>query len=732
MSKLDRIREAKAAARNAAIRRWVEHAPEREKKKREIAVGGEGAADTPQREARFKVRQGVLESARKLRSQGLLPRGIERKMGPTLDWTPFAPSEAARTAGRPVARIVTIVDPRFQAEGYGTGFLVTPTLLMTNHHVFPTRGDAVGQGANFGYERAEGGTQAGLVFELDPERFYVADERLDFAVVALKSKAVGGQSTEPLGVITLIEATPKILVGQQVNIIQHPEGGAKTYAITANRLLNILDEGFLQYETDTEEGSSGSPAFSGTWELVGLHHASIPEIRDGRAVRIDGGPWDDSMPDDLVRWIANEGTRVSAIVKSLAAMQPADARERQILQELLATTTDPVDDLARTMGESLPVAAGPGRTGGMLGGGAGMAHNQFVFSGPVTIHVYGPPASAGTVAGASVGTEPSPAALVAPEKTLRFDPAYDEREGYDPAFLDPNGGIVVPVPTVDPQRDPEILKGANGASLVLKYHHFELVTNEARRLQMWSAVNVDYDPEKKPKGGRASFGKDRWVPDPRIPARAQIFDADFYKPAGKVDRGHMVRREDNAWGVDEEEMEFANSDTFHWPNCTPQHEAFNRSDPGGRYGSMQGLWGGFENHIQEHLEGGDHEACLLAGPVLDNANDPSADFGLGPVQYPTRFWKVVAVTAPKSDGSNGRELQAFGFLLSQASVVKKFGIERFDPGRFERHQVPLTEIEQTAGVVFDPLLHGADMMAGAQVARIDSLDEVRGLRRRAA
>ncbi|MGX5831996.1 DNA/RNA non-specific endonuclease [Mesorhizobium sp. 43Arga] len=154
----------------------------------------------------------------------------------------------------------------------------------------------------------------------------------------------------------------------------------------------------------------------------------------------------------------------------------------------------------------------------------------------------------------------------------------------------------------------------NGQVVVLKYHHFSLAVNASRRMQMWSAVNVDYDASKRTSSGRAFFGQDRWILDPRIPAQYQLTDADIYAPAKQIDRGHIVRREDNAWGDTPTEIEFANSDTFTLPNCTPQHAAFNRSQPGKQWPGVQGLWGGFENHIQRDLQSGDTRACIIAGP----------------------------------------------------------------------------------------------------------------------
>jgi endonuclease G len=384
-------------------------------------------------------------------------------------------------------------------------------------------------------------------------------------------------------------------------------------------------------------------------------------------------------------------------VKYLGGLKLDDPQKQILLDELMASTTDPVDDLAREVTKPVIPAADPLMRGNM-------ANNSFNFTGPVTIHVYAPGGSGGPADMTIITPQPR-----APEKVIRFDPDYAHREGYKPNFL--GGGLVVPVPTVSTARDGELLKGANGKPRVLKYHHYELVMNEKRFMQMWSAVNVDYDPSLKATGDRKSFGSDKWIPDPRIPGEIQIQDAEFYKPAGNIDRGHIVRREDNAWGETDEEIEFANSDTFHWTNCTPQHEAFNQSTPGKNdptYIGMKGLWGDFENHVQKNLGDGESQACILAGPVL-SSRDPSKDFGFGKIKYPLRFWKVIAVAVTR----NGhRELGVFGFLLSQRDVVKKFGIETFQPGKFKKYQVSLKKITELTGVVFDPVLHNADVMAG--------------------
>lgn len=240
-----------------AANRWDQRTEKRAATKVTVAALGSGAADSAARQERYRQRETKLLEASALQKRGELPLFIERKIGPTLDMLSAAPSEAARKAGRPVARIVTSVDPHVQPEGEATGFLVAPSLLLTNWHVFPDKGEARGTGANFLYERDEKGLEVGITFEIDPDAFYLSNQTLDYCFVAINPRAIDRSASDNLGTIALIEATPKILIGQKVNIIEHPEGREKQYAYKNNRLLDILDQGFLHYETDTLEGSWG-------------------------------------------------------------------------------------------------------------------------------------------------------------------------------------------------------------------------------------------------------------------------------------------------------------------------------------------------------------------------------------------------------------------------------------------------------------------------------------------
>jgi len=200
------------------------------------------------------------------------------------------------------------------------------------------------------------------------------------------------------------------------------------------------------------------------------------------------------------------------------------------------------------------------------------------------------------------------------------------------------------------------------------------------------------------------FGTDRDAVK-RIAGDVQIEDQQLYDPAKKFDRGHIVRRDDTAWGDTAQEEIFANSDSFHWTNCTPQHEQFNRDAFG-----FHGLWGGLENHIAEQAANTGRLFCIFAGPILDNAHDIRHDFGAGEVKIPKKFWKVVIVAEdPRTPGA---QLEAFGFVLDQSKAIQQFGIERFSAGEFETFQKTLQEITDLSGVTFDALLHAVDNGAG--------------------
>ena len=84
-----------------------------------------------------------------------------------------------------------------------------------------------------------------------------------------------------------------------------------------------------------------------------------------------------------------------------------------------------------------------------------------------------------------------------------------------------------------------------------------------------AAANVDGD--NRPKIGKRQG--DRWYRDPRIQKSEQLGQEAFEHG---IDRGHLTRREDTAWGEDVDSALRANNDTFHFTKCSLQASPFNR------------------------------------------------------------------------------------------------------------------------------------------------------------
>jgi endonuclease I/V8-like Glu-specific endopeptidase len=222
---------------------------------------------------------------------------------------------AAATVGR-----ISLDAAGGSPHGFGTGSLVSPRLLLTNHHVLDSAPAAAASLVELGFEEvALGRRTPGEAFTLQPDALFVTDAELDFTLVAVAPVSAGGRALADYGHNRLIAQTGKVLVGEALNIVQHPDGRPKVVALRENELVTILDD-FLHYRADTNPGSSGAPVYNDQWQLVALHHSGVPrKDAEGRWLARDGSVWTEAMGEDAVDWIANEGVRISRIVARLKA-----------------------------------------------------------------------------------------------------------------------------------------------------------------------------------------------------------------------------------------------------------------------------------------------------------------------------------------------------------------------------------------------------------------------------
>jgi endonuclease G len=611
-----------------------------------------------------------------------IARGLERIIGRN-ELLGVQYLDGGLAAARSVGRVVVRLSPTRMAP-MGTGFLIGPGLLMTNNHVLPTPQSARGGIVEFNYQCGlDGDLLARVPFALDPDAFYLTSKssELDFTLVAVCDSTDGGAKLNDFGFKRLAALSDEVLAGENVTIIQHPGGEPKQIALRENFVLALPDpaDRYLYYQTDTTPGSSGSPVFNDDWEVVALHHSGYAKRNaQGQILARDGRVWTESMGEDQIDWIANEGIRVGALVKYLGSLTEQDQSKKQILMAALAaapaappkpspdsSAVENREPVESTLARPEPHVAAPPAVVS-----AGVAETIVNIPLHVTVCFGTPQAGPGTVV-----------PLVAAEalEKIDIDTDYSDREGYNPAFLGcGNRRVPLPQMTAAMARDAAVNhEPADGASKYeLPYHHYSVVLNAKRRLAFFTAVNIDSTQEK-------NLGKreqDKWIFDKRVESRLQIGNGWYAKP---FDRGHLVRRLDPAWGRTKAIAKAANDDTFHFTNCSPQHSRFNQG---------KGLWQGLENYLLDTATKEDRRISVLTGPIFE-ANDPVYD----EVQVPKRFWKVAAWM--RSDGTMG----AAGFIVSQEELLAAMGLEATAEQVARTFQARISQIEKETKLDFGTL-----------------------------
>lgn len=281
---------------------------------------------------------------------------LERVIG-RRDFADIAFLERALAVSRTVAFV------RIGGGGSGTGFMVSPRLMMTNNHVLGSAADAAGSDLIFDFQLdRQGAPMATRRFALLPGDFFTTDVDLDFTLVAVAEKAADGGELSAYGWNKLHGEEGKAVKDDPVNIIQHPLGQPKQLVLRSNRVVALPDKTpFIHYETDTEPGSSGSPAYNDQWEVIALHHAGVPELdANDNPVRDDQG---------RVKWVANEGIRVSRLVRAITALT-LTGKQKDLRDQMMNAQPPDLLELAHARPPTPVPPHGGGIVAPAAGGGA--------------------------------------------------------------------------------------------------------------------------------------------------------------------------------------------------------------------------------------------------------------------------------------------------------------------------------------------------------------------------
>jgi endonuclease G len=407
---------------------------------------------------------------------------LERIMGKS-DLVDISYLELGLLAARPVCRI-QIVNLFGRPEGYGTGFLVGPNLLLTNNHVLYTAELARKSFAEFEFEQdINGRRKTSKSFDLRPDEVFVTDPDLDFTFVSVAPVATEGTGLTDYGLLRLVEDTGKVRTGEYVSIIQHPEGGLKQCCLRENKVVDLFDD-WLHYLTDTQPGASGSPVFNDQWLVVGLHHSGVPmKDAQGNILKTDGQTYQEGIDDpSTIAWVANEGVRISHIFQALELRSENEPMATEALRRLRSHDTGPVGPAIITAPEPIPGTA------------------------------------------MELGELPAE--------------HYHLADGYNPDFL---GSLHhLPLPKLADNLQSKVAKLKDGGE-ILTYLHFSIAMNADRRLAFYTAANIDGKKLENIKRTR-----DKWYFDPRLDQKYQA-GPELYEN-NPLDRGHLVRRLDPCWG----------------------------------------------------------------------------------------------------------------------------------------------------------------------------------------
>ena len=584
--------------------------------------------------------------------------------------------EKGLIASRSVCRI------RFEARGggYATGFLIAQRVLITNNHVFPEAQTARTAEAQFRYERDRDGHELTPVrFKLEPDRLFFTSKKLDFSVVAVSARDVtGATALDTFGYLSLIDITGKVAEGEWLTIVQHPAGQLKQICLRENQLLRRTDD-FLWYSTDTLSGSSGSPVLSNDWLVVALHHSGVPEKRNGVIQTVLGRDFNSNVDkEDDIKWIVNEGVRVSRIVQTLREALPDHDLIKPIIAPQRVPSASAVNAKPQPVRSASAVNAKP---------------REMTMSRSVTVQLEindaGEVRLVGGGAVEAFGTEASKPKGTRDERGNVIDAPADRTfkgthlKGYDPKLGDYNVHL--------PRLDASIAGNAapllaDGTKFELKYEHFSVVMNKERRLAFFSAATLSAAGRFKLTGR-----SDDWLVDSRIDREHQIDDT-YYK-RNKLDRGHLTRREDMEYGDKVKEAVRSANGTCVFPNCVPQRDIFNQGKAKD-IGEDARLWAGLEDYILEHVDPDDELSLqVFTGPIFSDTDPKYRGH-----KIPLEFWKVAVGIA--TDG----ELFATAYLLSQENLVDVTDLDEavreLPLGAYMTYQRRVTDIENATGLRF--------------------------------
>lgn len=198
--------------------------------------------------------------------------------------------------------------------GKGTGWLIAPKLLVTNHHVVNARMPTEPEASQVDFDLQGANTHVRFEYFADDSPLVrsqsvscvASNKALDYALLRLPDDA---PMKNPLRLRTTSITKPKERqLRERVNVLQHPDGAAMRLGFRNNFVITG-SEARLSYLTDTAGGASGSPICDDKWHVAALH-------RGWQTMEQPVAVWGVDIHQE------NYGTPLAAILEDLKASHP--------------------------------------------------------------------------------------------------------------------------------------------------------------------------------------------------------------------------------------------------------------------------------------------------------------------------------------------------------------------------------------------------------------------------
>ena len=264
--------------------------------------------------------------------------------------------------------------------------------------------------------------------------------------------------------------------------------------------------------------------------------------------------------------------------------------------------------------------------------------------------------------------------------------SFDDRTGYDPAFL----AQTVPLP---------VLPDTAIETVLLPYTHFSILMRLDKRLAAFAALGID---------GAKLMDVDRsgidWRLDPRLTEEQQTGERVYAR--NDIDRGHLVRRAAAVWGDTRAEASQANVDTFHYTNSAPQAAGFNQG--------ME-LWLGLENYLLDNAAQNGRRLVVFTGPVFSDLDPVYRG-----VEIPLRYFKVAVFLYDGALAATAYVLDQTPQLAELPDVPRPGAVDEAPPlGPFRTFQVPVADIADLTGLDLRQVVAADRLLAGDTAVRAE-------------